>query len=413
MGRLLKKEDILGYAIGSTALSTGGGGVGGSLERVGKMYDDAISKGAKPELIELGEVPDDVYVTSTVGTGGGVTSEMMKRWSGGRGGRLQRDSAYPPNPDAIKDKIMENDATFAPLNTWSEIPGPEFRGQASKRLMEILGIDKIFGNLSFEISPMGSRSLCNASLNEMKTIDATCAGYRAAPEIGQTGLNLINVKPFPAVIATSWGDLLVLEKSLNYQRAEELIEGISTYSGGSAGGPFALTGKEAKEGAIPGCMSFAMDIGKAILKARESGDDIIEAFLDASKGRAYKLFEGTLSGYWQDRKYSFIWGEAKMKGTGEFAGHSFRAWYKNEFHISWLDDKPYVTSPDGVNFVDPKTGWGLANFWAGEWESGRPVTVIGVRNDKRWETPMGLKLFGPQHFFFDIEHVPIDKLMKK
>jgi hypothetical protein len=149
MGRLLKKEDVLGYVIGSTALSTGGGGVGGSLERVGKMYDDAISKGAKPELIELSEVPDDVYVTSTVGTGGGVTSEMRKRWSRAGGGRLQRDSSYPRDPDALKDKIMENDATFSPLNTWSEIPGPDFRAKAAKRLMEILGIDKIFGNLSF------------------------------------------------------------------------------------------------------------------------------------------------------------------------------------------------------------------------------------------------------------------------
>jgi hypothetical protein len=376
------------------------------------MYDDAVAKGAKPELIDLSEVPDNVYVTSTVSTGGGVQTEMKMRWGSG-GGKLTRDSPYPRDPDTLKDRILENDATFCPLNSWSEIPGPGFRGTALKRLMEIIGTDKIFSSLSFEIAPTDTGSLCTSSLQGMKSIDATCAGFRAAPEIGQTGLNLIDVKPFPAVLATSWGDLLVLEKALCFQRAEELIEGIAQYSGGSAGGPFALTGKEAKKGAIPGCISFAIDIGKAILKARESGDDIVEAFLDASKGRAYKLFEGKITRFWKDDAYNFIWGESHFKGTGEYAGHRFRAWYKNEYHISWLDSKPYVTSPDGVNIIDPKTGWGLGNFWPGEWEPGRPVTIIGVKNDKRWETPMGLKLFGPQHFFFDIEHIPIDKLMKR
>jgi len=411
MVRKLEKKDILAYAIASTALSTGGGGVGSSLENVGKMYDDAVANGAKPELVDLKEVPDDAFVTSTVGTGGGVSSEMKMRW-GARGGRLQRDPKYPRDPEALKHKIMENDTSFAPLNTWSKIPDPGFSGKALERLMEIKGIDKIYSSLFFEITPMASRRLCTMSLDGMKAIDATCAGYRAAPEISQTGLNLANVKPTPAVLTTRWGDLLVLEEALNFQRAEELIEGISTYSGGNAGGPFALTGKEAKEGAIPGCISFTIDIGKAILEAKESGDDVVEAILEASNGRAYKLFEGKIGEYWQDPKYSFIWGEAKLKGTGEYEGKRFKAWYKNEFHISWLDDKPYVTSPDGVNFVDTETGWGLANFWPGEWEAGREVAVIGVKNDERWETPMGLKIFGPQHFFFDIQHIPIEELLK-
>jgi len=410
MGRVLKKEDFLAHAIGCTALSTGGGGVGASMEAVERIYDEAISKGSKPELINLSEVPDDAIVTSVVETGGGVQSELKMRW-GGRIGRLHRDVAM--DPEAIRDKIMENDATFCPLNTWSELPGPGFRASARKRLMEIVGINKIFSDLFFEITPGNTRSMLNMSFDGMKAVDATSAGFRAAPEISQTGLYLSNVKCTPAVVATSWGDILVFEKVLCFQRAEDLVEGIAEYSGGSAGGPFALTGREAKKGMIPGCISFTIDVGKAILKAKESGDNIGAAIIKASKGRAYKLFEGKVSEYWQDDKFTFKYGEAKFKGTGEYAGHRFRAWYKNEFHISWLDGKPYVTSPDGINVIDAKTGWGLANFWPGEWEAGREVVIIGVRNDERWETPMGIKIFGPPHFFFDIEHVPIDKLLKK
>jgi len=43
------------------------------------------------------------------------------------------------------------------------------------------------------------------------------------------------------------------------------------------------------------------------------------------------------------------------RGRG-YAGHHLKIWYKNENHISWLDEKPYITSPDGLNVIDPKTG---------------------------------------------------------
>lgn len=412
MSKLLTKEDVLAYAIGSTVLSTGGGDVCPSLETIEKMYDDAVEKGARPELISLDEVPDDAVILHDVATGGGIQSEMKMRWATGVGGRLRRDLPFP-FLDAVKDRIMENDATFCPLNSWSELPSLDPEQIAKKKLMEILGVDQIFSRLIFEIGPWLTTLLCEMPLEGMKVIDATCTGYRAAPEISQSSLYLTNVKCTPAVVATYWGDVLIFDKVLCFQRAEELLEGIALYSGGEASGFFALTGEEAKKGAIPGTISFTIEIGKAILKARESGDDITEAILDSSKGRAYKLFEGKITRFWKDDAFNFIWGEAHFKGINEYAGHRFRAWYKNEYHISWLDGKPYVTSPDGINIIDPKTGWGLANFWPCEWEPGRHVVIIGVKNDERWETPMGLKLFGPQHFFFDIKHVPIDKLMKK
>ena len=99
-----------------------------------------------------------------------------------------------------------------------------------------------------------------------------------------------------------------------------------------------------------------------------------------------------------------------IKGTRPYSGHDMKIWYKNEHHISWLDGEPYVTSPDGINVVDVETGWGLANFWPAEWEPGRKVAVVGVKAEDRWETPMGLKLFGPRHFRFNIPHTPLNEI---
>jgi hypothetical protein len=209
------------------------------------------------------------------------------------------------------------------------------------------------------------------------------------------------------------GDLLVLERTLCFQRMEEIVEGISTYSGGTTSGVHAVRGSDLKKAAFPGAPSLTMKVGKAIRGAVKTGKSPVNAMLKALDPIGFKLFEGEIFDYWQDGKFSFIWGTAKIKGTGPYAGHDMKIWYKNEHHLSWLDGKPYVTSPDGVNVIDVETGWGLANFWPAEWESGRKVAVVGVKAEDKWETPMGLKIFGPSHFRSDIPHVPIDKVYKK
>lgn len=416
--RILKKEDIQDYTIGSTALSTGGGGVAPSLEAVGRMVDRVHDAGKKIKLIELDEVPDDAIIFSHVGTGGGVQSEMKEKWYFRSRGRLQRDMKYPiDSTEILRELIKQADREWCPLNTWSELPSPDSpvgTGTAlgEKRLAELAGEDPLT-ELHFEVSPGFARLVCNHAMADRPYIDATAVGIRAAPEIGQNCFNLGNVNPTPAVFGTAMGDLVVVEKVLCFQRLEEILEGISTYSGGGTRGIHHVSVSDLKKYALPGVESQVMKVGKEIRGALKAGKPPVDAMLKALGPRGFKLFEGEILNYWQDDKYGFIWGMARIRGTGDDKGHDMRIWYKNENHISWLDGKPYVTSPDCINVVDPETGWGLANFWSAEWETGRKVAVIGVEIEQVWETSMGLRLFGPQHFRWDIEHVPIRQLMEK
>ena len=112
-----------------------------------------------------------------------------------------------------------------------------------------------------------------------------------------------------------------------------------------------------------------------------------------------------------EEKLSFILGYSHLKGIGDWKGHNMRIWYKNENHISWLDEKPWITSPDGINVIDPKTGWGLSNYWLAEWEYGKKVNVVGVMAEDIWRTEKGLKLLGPKHFNFDIQYRPIEEIL--
>ena len=408
----LTKEDVLDYQIGCTTLSTGGGGVAPSLEAVARMVDQVLDEGHKLKFIGLDEIPDDKYIFSDCGTGGGIQSDMKAKWVGFPRNRLQRDHKYSFDYSTrMKDMIMQADREWCPLNTWSELPGPEFRGSGAKRLAELIG-EEPYSHVQFEVAPGFVRTLCRLARENKPYVDATVAGHRAAPEISQNGLNLANVPCTPAVYTTSMGDMLVLEKTLCFQRMEEIVEGLSTYSGGSVSGVQAVKGKDMKKAAFAGAPSLTMKVGKAIRGALKAGEPPVDAMLEALGPLGYKLFEGQVFDYWQDDAYSFIWGIAKIKGAGPYEGHDLKIWYKNEHHISWLDGKPYVTSPDGINVVDTETGWGLANFWPAEWEPGRKVAVVGVKAEERWETPIGLKLFGPQHFRYDISHVPLEKAYK-
>ena len=414
MARILSREDLLAIPRGGMALATGGGGVRPLEEVVEKMVDDALDQGKEFKLVTLEEIPDDVVVLSGIGTGGGIRVEQKLRWMNLPGFFAASGGVLRTGFDSltfIHDQIKLKDKTFAPLNSWSELPGPDWAEAGLKRLKEIIGDKKIFSQLLGEINQMIIRSLIRYPDRGWPIIDATGAGHRAVPECSITSLNIHDVPVCPAVITTSWGDLLVLEKTLSWQRAEEIVEGISTYSGGTAGGPLAVEGKVMKKAAIPGAMSFTIKIGKAINKAVESGDDPIEAMIEASDGWAYKVFEGKVTALLFEEKYGFIWGYSLLKGTGEWEGHHLKIWFKNENHISWLDEKPYITSPDGLNVIDPKTGWGLSNFWTSEWEYGREVVVVGVRAEDIWRTEKGLKLLGPKHFGYDIPYKPIEEIV--
>ncbi|MCW3979273.1 MAG: DUF917 family protein, partial [Candidatus Bathyarchaeota archaeon] len=311
MARKLDREDLKSFTIGAMALATGGGGVRPLEETVEKSVDDAFDQGKEFRLVTVDEIPDDEIVLSRLGTGGSLRVEQKLRWMNQPGFFSASGGTLRTGFDGrafIRDQIMLKDKTFAPLNSWSELPGPDWGSAGLRRLKEIIGDRKIFSQLQGEIMQMALRGLLSYPDRGWPIIDATGCGHRAVPECNINTLNIHDVPICPAVITTSWGDLLVLEKTLSWQRAEEIIEGISTFSGGTCGGPLAVEGKVIKEALLPGAISFTLKIGRAMRKAAASGDDPVEAMIEASDGWAYKVFEGKVQALLFEEKYSFIWG---------------------------------------------------------------------------------------------------------
>lgn len=393
MIRKLNKDDVWALVLGAGALATGGGASVPSYEQFSANTDPVLDAGHEAKLMDPGDLKDDDLVFMDVGCGGGIRREYQEVYM-----------RYHP-----RDAWYKQYDLIYPLNSWSEPENMRETEGHLKKLEELVG-GKPVAYLGFEVGPLDAGQLLNAAKRGLPLVDADCCGYRAVPELSLTGLNIIDAPIAPYTIGTSWGDLIIGTKVLSHQRWEDICRAIATRSGGGCSPAMAMTGKTVKEGTAHKTFSLAIDVGKAILEARESGGDPVAAVVESSGG--YKIFEGTVGGYTNERKGAFVYGNVWIEGTGDYAGKTFRHWYKNENQISWIDEEPYVTCPDLLCVVDTKTGQGLSN-WGDDFAKDREVSVIAFRADDIWLSPEGLKIFNPGHFGFDLPYRTIEKVVKK
>jgi len=395
--KTLSKEDLWCSVLGGAALATGGGGAGPTYEAFSKDVDPIFESGLKPQLIDPKDLSDTGPILVPIGIGGGIMREDQERY-----GPPVRGGPY------MEIAFREMDRVF-PLLKGAKIQGDEWRQAAIERLKEIKGDSKYVAHFAGEIGPGIYRQAISGARESVPVVDADMAGQRAVPELCFTSFNVKQLPATPVVIATIWGDMLVFEKSLSWQRLEDISRAIAIVSGGFNSTVMSVKGKDINESAVQGSYSKAIKVGKAIKKANESGDDPVEKIVEATKG--YKIFEGDIVTRTTEGKSAFLWGDCWIKGTGDFDGKLFRFWYKNENQISWLDGEPYVTCPDPFTVIDSRTGEGLSNFRAEAWTQGRKVAVVGVKAVDIWRTERGLKIYNPRHFNFDMPYRPIEEIM--
>jgi DUF917 family protein len=242
---------------------------------------------------------------------------------------------------------------------------------------------------------------------EKKVVDGDYAG-RAIPEIVQTTPSMAGKTLPPMSSADEWGNVAFIETVRNHQCAEALGKAISTVAFGLVGQTaFVMTGKELKKLLIRGTVSESIEVGRVIREAVAAGKDPATEIASYLKG--WVLFKGTVSDKeWED-KQGFYWGTHTFSGTDKFAGQELKIWFKNENHISWLDGKPWVTSPDIMQVIDLKTGEPICNP---DLKVGDKVAVIGVKKREAFNNELGIATVGPAHYGFDIKHVPIEQLLK-
>lgn len=374
MPRLLTTmQEVEDLVRGATFFGTGGGG---DPEKGLGLLAGAFKDVHKVELVDVDELPDDATVCTCFYMG----------------------SIAPHTPE-VKARM----ALMGLTDRQVEQVLPE----AVRALERFLGktIDAI---VPVELGGLNTPAPIEAAVRLGKrVVDGDYAG-RAIPEIVQLTPSLAGLKLPPMSSVDEWGNVAFVEKVRNHLCAEALGKAISTVAFGLVGQTaFVMSGKELKRLLIRGTVSECVAVGKTLREARENGKDAAAAVAALLHG--WVLFRGKVSGKeWED-KQGYFWGTHAISGTGPFEGHEFKIWFKNENHISWLDGKPYVTSPDIIEVIYSKTGEPTTNP---KLAIGEEVAVVGVKKRPAFATEQGIAVVGPAHYGFDIKHKPIEEVVK-
>jgi len=372
-GKLETLQDCEDFIRGCLFMGTGGGG---SIEWGMGMFKEALKEGVPLEWVDAEEIPDDVWSVTPYGMGSiaPVSQETLDEIK-----RLGLKNKYG-------DRSME---------------------EAIKALEEYLG-ESIGCIVAAELGAGNTPApLVTGARMGIPVVDGDYAG-RAIPDEMQGTPYLYGKNSWPFASVDKWGNITIVKYTVNPHMLERIGKMLAVAAFGSttiAATP--LPGNEMKEILVRGTLTKSFAIGRAIRQARERGDDVIDAALEITGG--WRLFEGIVTGKdWEDRD-GYMFGTTHIRGTGDYAGQTMDVWFKNENHISWLNGKPWVCSPDLITLANKESGEGTTNTLIKE---GDEIVAVGMKGLEAFRTEHALnEAAGPRYYGFDIEYVPIEDLM--
>ncbi|WP_018086017.1 DUF917 domain-containing protein [Desulfurispora thermophila] len=363
----LTKQDLYDILYGCTILGTGGGG---DLAEGLAMIDDALAKGKEFNLVSLDEVPDDAYI------------------------------ATPYMCGAVSPAVGEGEAPPDPWPTIDEEPCLK-----AFRAMEKYMGREFYGVISTELGG-GNTAIAFyvAALAGKYIIDADPAG-RSVPELQHSTYYIHGLPIAPIAVANHFGDVAILTEVVDDLRAEALVRAMAVASKNHIGVvDHPARAGVLKKAVIPGAISCALKLGQAFREAREQGRDLAGALCRAGNGVV--LFRGTVRDFGWDTVDGFTVGETFLEGSGEYAGSTYKVWFKNEHIIAWRNGEIDVTVPDLICMVCDDTGEPITNP---NYRVGMRVSVFALPAPAQWRTEKGLQCFGPKHFGYNIDYIPVEK----
>jgi len=167
---------------------------------------------------------------------------------------------------------------------------------------------------------------------------------------------------------------------------------------------YATRGKQLKEAAVPGSLSYAEQIGRAIRETQAAHADVVAAVREVTHG--FLIFRGKVADVQRRTVAGFARGEATLAGSDDYAGRTMRIQFQNEHLVAQLDERIVVSVPDLIAILDAEKGEPITTEGL---RYGYRVVVLGIPCNAKWRTPAGLKLVGPRYFGYQIDYVPVEE----
>lgn len=370
---LRTRQECEDFVRGCTIMGTGGGGSSArGLDKLTRALDEGLRIG----WTDAKQIPDDVWVVCPF-----LMGSIAPKTTAGLAEMKDMGLTEVRYPNTLMAAIQE---------------------------LEIYTGKKIGAVIPGELGGSNTpEPVVQAARLSIPCVDGDYAG-RAIPEIAQMTPVLFNKPLAPITSVDEWGNITIIKAAINEPMAERIGKFLAVAAYGLTGmAGVLLSGKECKEVLVSGTLTLCQKLGQTVKEAQNRGIDVPAATAKAMEG--WVIFKGKVTAKeWEDR-VGYYWGTHTLTGIEEFAGQTFKVWFKNENHISWLNNKPFVTSPDLICMVDRETGEPKTNDNVAE---GDVMAVLGAQAYKPYLTQSkGLEVLGPKHFDFDYPFVPIQKLL--
>lgn len=371
--RILGWEDMEPLLEGVGALGTGGGG-NPSWGRV--IMETDLGRGFTYRIIPPEEVPDDALVVSGGYMGSVKTLEEM----------------------GFASVVEDWDRRFELL-------------EALRAMEKILG-RKVQYVVPFELGGLNTPVMLSlAARADLVVVDGDALG-RAAPETQMTSFIGHGVRLTPMPLVDRMGNTVVVQEAVYPAYADELGRWVVTHGGGTgANTHYPMTGEQLKKSVVPGTISLALRVGRALLDARAAKEDPVAAFCRVTGGTL--LLSGEVEEVSGEDRGGFYLTWATVREAGG-RSRAMRLVIKNETMAGWLEGRLVAVFPDLLCLLDPDTGRGIMSV---ELEPGLPVSVVGVpchpRLREALASPEGATAFsGTRYGCPDLGYAPMEELLK-
>jgi DUF917 family protein len=368
-------EEVRDFVRGCTFYGTGGGG---SPEYGLEIMNRVLKEKGVVRVVDVAKVKDDAWTCSAYGMG-----------------------SIAPRTPKILDEMKRMGFTK---------PSVEYKLEEAIKELERYTQTKVSVIVPAEIGGANTPDpVATANHAGFLVVDGDYAGGRAMPAAVNAMPHFQGNLMVPLVSVDEWGNTVILQKALNNASAEKIGKLVAVLAYGNLAGnaTWLFRGSKMKTMITPGTLSKAFKTGKKIRELREKNKDLAEL---AAALHGFYLFKGrVVSKDEENRDQEYYWGSYTMEGTDEFRNHTFKVWFQNENHMSWLDGDPYVMTPDFITSLEVKHMEPIINP---KIKAGDELAIFGFSAVAANRTERALRWISPKNFGFDVRYVPVEQKLR-
>lgn len=366
---VIDKQAIKEITLGASILATGGGGD----PEIGLLWTyNVLNDGKEIIMVDPMDIPDDILVASPACLGAALV-------------------------------LTEKPPSEGVLNT------------AISKLEQYLG-KKLQATIPIECGGVNS-PVAYAAAGELGVPVIDVDGMnRAFPELQMTSWVTHGVHAAPTVSVDDRKNVTVIDTKDNDLLSETISRRAAmAYGGISWIATYPMSGKEVKETSILNSQSVAWAVGKAIYSARREHKDPIHELLNSLKEKrgvtGYKVFEGKIIDiqreFGGETSKGFTLGKVRMDGINTYKGSVAELDFQNEWLNLRIDGEVKCMPPDLISILDSETGEPIRTDVM---KYGYRGSIVVMPAHERMRTPEGIKTFGPKHFGYDLDYIPVEDL---